>query len=363
MEALNQVKERRYLTLKKVKTAALTLFLGLLGAGMADAAQLRINPGDSAGNSLTLTGDFSFSVLQTQNGLDIAISGVKLVFNCEASTNPESCDIVVEASAAATQTSSTAPASNTGTVGSTTGGSDSSGSDSGSGGSDSGSNGSDICTGFGCNYGTGDGSGTAGAGDSSSSSGGLAGSGDIPVDTSGSTDSGSSECKSISCSGGLQPVTSSPGQTREPFPATNRTDYDGGTDFGSAGNSTGGETIEIKIGRDTVTVMPFTMKGGDHSGRLLFVPTSVGPLGSDAHFWISKEADGQPVSDGCVHVGNFDNSMTIGAGAGDGMCVLEPSGAYYLNLAACFAKAGDITCSDGAETGYDGGSIYMKSRY
>lgn len=335
MDRFKLVRERRRVIPRPL---ALLCFIAttLFAANYANAAQLRINPADGPGNSIILNGDFTFSVYQSNGNIDIAVSGVKLVFDCDTATDIQTCVVAVDDSVASSQGASVTSGNTQGTT--TTG---------------TGSNtGTQDCVGFGSNQ-------QCTGGDDSTTTNSTT-SGDQPADEDPPQED---ECTSIACLLQSDTSTSTDATEGTDFAVSDRV-LTFNEDFGSAGSASTGNVFRVELSESTVRVGTLTMKDGNHKGAISFVPTSKEPLNASLRLWISTSPDGAPVSDACTHAGSFDSAVDISVGsAAAGSCELKPSSTYYLNAAACATSEDDYNCTKGAKNATRIGAIYLSARY
>jgi hypothetical protein len=324
---------------------------------------LRLNPGDSADNVITFEGAFTATIVQSAAGMDITIPGVKFTLDCQGDPT-ESCTVTV---GSATVSESVAPPETPSPSGSNPDPAGSNPDPAGNDDEDCVADGTNFGTVYGCNNdgSTGNSSPPApdeSVDDSPSEDTGSSGDGfDLPS----SGDSGDEDTDSGGWTLNAPPAGSgSDDAERQPFPASGRENYISSPDLGSGGAQRGGNTFEVALGLQTVTVLPFTMAAENATGGVGLFQPSNSPTGSDLATWISASRDGGRVSANCSRVGGFDGKLRISTEDSATACVLQPGGSYFLNVAACVrGNAGDYDCRSNAQTGYKGGDVLLNSRW
>ena len=354
--------------LSKLTIWPATVLMSLMFANAALASNvLTINASDNPNNRIQLEGNLSATVTHTAEGLAIEIPGVEITLDCP---NQQACTVSIGAAASYGGTAPTAG------DGASSGGNDSS---SGGGDTSAGGNSDGYGSGQGdaANSDQGDSSGTNsdgglddlcssprpseyGAGQISwdkycqdydpndpidSGDGGNSGSDDTPTDCKGpgyacwSDAGGSSDTTVVS-----NAVSFPNGSARR---AVNEGDNRGLFGFGSAGRNANVSRVYVDLPKGVVSVIDFTMSADStaSAGQIDFGVTADQPDGGDLHLWVSKDADGQAVSEACTYVGYAETAFRVSLDESDTTrCQLEPGGTYYLNLALCYSEQGDVEC-------------------
>jgi len=330
--------------------APFVLVMTLTLSTAVSAAVLRLNPGDNPDNVITFEGTLEATVVQSAAGMDITLPGVKLTLDCQG--DPTTSCVVSVGSAPVTSAPETpttnSPNTDSQTPGTSTPNTDPAESDD--------SDCVDDNTSFGGGASCEDDSETPESESPASAAPptGSIGSGyDLPP-SSNDQDDGAG----ISSGWVLAPApeNTGPEPTREKFPESDRVAYQATPDMGSAGGQRFGNTQTIKLGLQTVAVMPYTMSAVPASGGLGFYEPSSSPAGGALVFWISRTQDGAAVSAACTHKGGYDGKLSVSSEANAPECALEPGVTYYLNVATCYG--GDGACR-GAETAYEAGEVLM----
>ena len=327
------------------------LLIGLpLGA---QAAVLKINPGDNAGNEINVSGELSASVTHTSDGMTIEIPGVEISLVCDTQTDPDACTVTIGSGSSSSGS------------GSSSSGSGSSSSGSGSSSSDSGDD-DTACNpafDFGCQDGTLGGTGSSsGSGDTSDSgdSGGSTGY-TSPTTTATASSDDDDPCKGTGYRPNCNATTTVAAQGAFPAGGARRVaNFSGSYDYGSAKGS-GKDRIEVASG--TVAVVGLSMSSGSSpsSGGVVFAQAG-NISGVALRAWISSAPDGPRVS-ACSYVGYAEGVLNFSINGNSG-CNLSAGSNYYFNMALCTSSGSDLYCNQsGALAAPTGGIISVTSNY
>lgn len=323
------------------------LLIGLpLGA---QAAVLKINPGDDAGNVINLTGELSASVTHTAEGLTIEIPGVEISLDCDQGEDNR-CTVTIGAGANTTNNDSSSDGSG-------------SGSSEGSGSSDD--TACDPARDFGCRDGTLGGTGSNDADDANSDSGGSTGSTPDSTTTTTTTSSDAIDpCKGTgyrpNCNASTSTTT---GTTSGSFPtgsARKVSNLAGSYNYGSAGTAS---KEKLNVASGTVTVVGLTMSNGTSpsAGGISFAQAS-NIQGVALRAWISTAPDGAAQAN-CAYIGYPESVLNFSIN-GTSACNLSAGGVYYFNMALCNSAASDLYCNQsGAEAAPTNNLISVDSSY
>ena len=348
------------------------LLIGLpLGA---QAAVLKINPGDNAGNAINVSGELSASVTHTADGMTIEIPGVEISLVCDTQTDPDACTVTIGSGSSSSGSGSSSSGSGSSSSGSGSSSSDSGSSSSGSGSSSSGSGSSSSDSGdddtacdpafdFGCQDGTLGGTGSSsGSGDTSDSgdSGGSTGY-TSPTTTATASSDDDDPCKGTGYRPNCNATTTVAAQGAFPTGGARRVaNFSGSYDYGSAKGS-GKDRIEVASG--TVAVVGLSMSSGSSpsSGGVVFAQAG-NISGVALRAWISSAPDGPRVS-ACSYVGYAEGVLNFSINGNSG-CNLSAGSNYYFNMALCTSSGSDLYCNQsGALAAPTGGIISVTSNY
>ena len=324
----------------------------LLGVPLgAQAAVLKINPDDNAGNVINLSGELSASVTHTAEGLVIEIPGVEISLVCDTNTDPDGCTVTIgsgSSSKADTTTTTTTTTDNSSDDTTCDPAQDFLCKDGQARGSDSSSDTADSS----------DSDSNSDATDSSSSDDTT--SGYIkPTTTTSSVDeddpcSGTGYRKD--CVDGVSTTS-----TLIDFPTGSARIVDnltGTYNYGSAGQ-TRSSTIPVKGGH--VKVVGLSMDSGTDSGRISYGPVG-NIVGVDLRAWVSTTPDGSAVAN-CAYVGYVEGTLKISTD-GSLPCNLSKGGTYYFNMALCKSSRDDLYCSQtGAKAPAADAKVILVTRY
>ena len=312
----------------------------------AQAAVLKINPADNAGNVINLSGELSASVTHTAEGLVIEIPGVEISLVCDANTDPDGCTVTIgsgNANAAVTTTTASDTTTN-----------------------DSSDNAQcDPAFDFGCQDGapggSGSGSDAGDAGSGSADSGGTTGY-VAPETTTPSSD------EDDPCSGtGYRPacVQISGETTGAAFgtsgSARKVNNAAGSYDFGS---TTRGPKARLTLAKGWVTAVGLSMSSGNSpsAGSLVFAQAS-NIQGVALRAWISTAPDGPRIASACSYVGYPESTLRFSIN-GTSACNLSAGTSYYFNMALCASSSTDLYCNQsGALAGSTDAILVVDSSY
>ena len=404
--------------LTPVKVACFATLSLVVATTAVQAGTISINAASNPNNVIQLDGQLSATITHTAEGIAIEIPGVVITLDCgEADVSAQTCTVAVGGAGSAagygsgatnTAGGSTGASTGGGTGGSTTGttgastggtsggagttGTDTTGSSASTGGTDGALNLNELCGSprpdeynsrqiswdkYCPGYTPTDTSGSTGGNSDGTVNGGSSGStGDGGATSGGGTGSnnGSTDCPGpgYDCynHGGSGDSGSDSGYVSQavPFPdAGSREieDISARVDFGSAGSYASGSTVYVPIAKGGVVVAGMTMSSEKEptSGRISFGPTANQPEGGDLRLWVSKEPDGERISEACSYVGYAESALRFDMDGAQG-CSLERGGPYYLNMALCNADYDDWDCrSVGALTAEGDATLVFEAKY
>jgi hypothetical protein len=321
----------------------------------AQAAVLKINPGDNAGNVINLSGELSASVTHTAEGLVIDIPGVEISLVCDTNTDPDGCTVTIgsgnsNAGGSTPASDTTTPASDTTTPASdtTTPASDDAQ--------------CDPAYDFGCDD-------LAAGGSNSDAGGGSTGTSDSGGSTGYVTPEPTTPSPDVDdpCSGtGYRPAcvtVSNTGATGAAFGTGGRkvNNVASSYDYGSAKRA---PKARLTLAKGWVTTLGLSMASGNSpsAGALVFAQAS-NIQGVALRAWISTAPDGPRVSSACSYVGYPESDLRFSIN-GTAACNLSAGSSYYFNLALCASSSSDLYCNEsGALAGAVDAILVVDSSY
>ena len=365
----------------------------IAGASFSSHAfYLKINADENPENVITLSGDVSATVSTSNEGIELSIPGVNISLDCEKAAGgvAESCVVAIGSVAAANNEESGSSDSGA-SVGGSEGGADedeapSSPTPTGSAiGSKSG--GVSTSTSSDCNKSSGTYSFGCSTGNYTSNADavGAGDEGDQPDDAdTGDGDADAAPCEGIGCDRATAtPTTTSTtktigsqtrtpstdaGSTASPFPAfettgcgTART-HCSGINLGVGSKESG--RLEVDIYRGQVHVADLYTSPSEVRGDIQWVPNSKYPRPTGAlRIWISKEPDGERISEACGFAVGWESTLAI-SNSGGGCSVPQDGAKYYVNLAICDSDVKDYSCKyPAAVSGSGDYSLYFTTTW